>query len=396
MKIATGAGDLRLSPPIAWQMSGDTQTPVDVAYKLRGKSYSFTLGKHDAKRTVFIDPLLQSTYVGGSGAEAVFGVAIGTDRVYVSGGTSGNFPGTAGGAQPTAASGGVESDAYIAAFSLDLTTLIGATYLGGNNTDFGPALLVTEDSIYIAGNTDSPNFPGTASGAFPTFGGGTATDGFIARLSLNLSTLMRATYFGSAEIEQISGLTLANNSIYAVGYTGGTLPGTTGAAQTALSGDSDAFVARFSIDLGTLTRATYLGGSDDDGASGHPVATADSIYVIGSSDSHDFPNTAGGVQATLDPGEIFAAAFVSRLSLDLSTIVQSTYYNVTFAPWSAFTAAEHFGDIFVMGRGRGSGAPGTAGGAQPTPGAAFRSVGRALLADAHQRRQRHLLRRFRR
>lgn len=372
LRIATGAGDLRLSPPIAWQMSGETKTPVDVAYKVRGKSYSFTLGAHDPKRTVYIDPLLQSTYVGGSGAEAAFGIAIGADRVYVSGGTSGNFPGTAGGAQPVAGSGGVESDAYIAAFSLDLTTLLGATYLGGNNTDFGPALLVGEDSIYIAGNTDSTNFPGTASGPQPAFGGGTATDGFIARLSLNLTTLMRATYFGGPEIEQLHGLALTNDSLYAVGYTASSnIAATTGAAQPALAGESDAVIARFSLDLSTLTRATYLGGTGSDAAFSHPVATADSLYVIGSSDSHDFPNVAGGVDDALHPSEIFSAATVSRLSLDLSQHIQSTYYNVDFTPWSAFSVAEHFGDIFVMGRGRGNGAPGTAGGAQPTWGGGF-------------------------
>ncbi|HEX7153711.1 MAG TPA: hypothetical protein VF618_19645 [Thermoanaerobaculia bacterium] len=82
LRITTGVGDLQLSAPIAWQMSGEKKVPVDVAYRVRGKSYSFVLGRYDTKRTVYIDPLLRATYVGGTGSEGTFDVVAGADRLY--------------------------------------------------------------------------------------------------------------------------------------------------------------------------------------------------------------------------------------------------------------------------------------------------------------------------
>ncbi|HEX9985853.1 MAG TPA: hypothetical protein VGF69_21515, partial [Thermoanaerobaculia bacterium] len=106
----------------------------------------------------------------------------------MSGGTDGGFPGTARGAQPNeAANTGVESDVYIAAFSLDLRTLLGATYFGGDNTDFGAALAVTADSVYVTGTTLSTNLPGTAGSAFPATER-THSDGLIRNRRLRAQT----------------------------------------------------------------------------------------------------------------------------------------------------------------------------------------------------------------
>jgi hypothetical protein len=374
LEIATGIGPLRLSRPIAWQLDGERRVPVDVKYSARANTYSFVLGAYDRNKKVYIDPLLQSTYVGGTGSEGVFGAAAGTDRIYVSGGTDGGFPGTAGGAQPAVAPGNSspESDVYVAAFSLDLTTLIAATYYGGSSTDFGSALAVTEDAIYVAGQTDSSDLPGTGTGAVPAYGGGSGRDGFIARLSLDLTTLVRATYFGGNADDFISGIRVFGNSIYAGGATASAaIPGTAGAADPSLTGPTDAFIARFSTDLTTLQRSTYLGGSQYDGTSGNPVINATGVYVVGTTDSHDFPSTAGGLQPTLNPADTSNAAFVSHLSSDLTQIIQSTYYASTFAHISGFAIEEGFGDLFIMGRGAGSMLPGVAGGAQPTPGGGF-------------------------
>ena len=59
----------------------------------------------------------------------------------------------------------------------------------------------------------------------------------------------------------IARLGVLGNDIYVVGTTASTsFPVTDGAYDTALGGDADAFVARFSADLTTLIAATYLGG----------------------------------------------------------------------------------------------------------------------------------------
>jgi hypothetical protein len=103
--IQTGLGELKLSKPIAWQEKDGKKLPVEVSYKLIGKNrYSFVVAKADPSLPIVIDPILQSTYLGGSGVRSLPYHALAihptTGDVYVAGWTSStNFPNTSGGAQ---------------------------------------------------------------------------------------------------------------------------------------------------------------------------------------------------------------------------------------------------------------------------------------------------------
>jgi len=94
---------------------------VEVSYKLIGKNrYSFVVAKADPSLPIVIDPILQSTYLGGSGSDTVYALAIHptTGEVYVAGNTnSTDFPNTSGGAQGTY---GGSTDAFVARLTADL------------------------------------------------------------------------------------------------------------------------------------------------------------------------------------------------------------------------------------------------------------------------------------
>ncbi len=100
---STGHGDVSLTRPEAYQQNGGARRAVTVAYAVRGDTYTFRLGAYDHELPLVIDPLLQATYLGGSGDDSAETVAIHptSGDVYVAGSSySTNFPGTAGGAQP--------------------------------------------------------------------------------------------------------------------------------------------------------------------------------------------------------------------------------------------------------------------------------------------------------
>ncbi|MEO7862845.1 MAG: hypothetical protein ABIU05_20885, partial [Nitrospirales bacterium] len=199
--VETDLGQVTFTPPQASQERNGDRHPVSAAYVLYGRQYGFRLEGYDPTLSVLIDPLLQATYLGGSGGSGTDDIAEAlaihptTGEVYVAGFTdSTNFPGTAGGAQP--ANGGV-IDAFVARLPADLTTLTQATYLGGGNDDVARALAIhpTTGEVYVAGWTGSTNFPGTAGGAQPAYSGG-VIDAFVARLPAGLTTLTQATYLG--------------------------------------------------------------------------------------------------------------------------------------------------------------------------------------------------------
>src|SRR4030095_11878362 len=88
---------------------------------------------------VVIDPLLQATYLGGSGDDQAITLGIGpAGDVYVAGSTASlNFPGTGPGAQPRFGGSGDLStgDAFVARLTDDLTGLEEGTFLGGRGAE---------------------------------------------------------------------------------------------------------------------------------------------------------------------------------------------------------------------------------------------------------------------
>ena len=373
----TEIGPITFSPPVAFQERDGVRQSVPVTYRLTDREYAFSVGAYDPKLPLVIDPLLQSTYLGGGLLDVGRAIAMSliTGDIYVTGLTaSTNFPGTAGGAQPAKS---LLTDAFVARLSGDLKTLIQATYLGGLLADLGTAIAIhpTTGDVYVAGATDSANFPGTAGGAQPLLGGsilGASTNAFIARLPSTLTSLTQATYLGGRLADQASALAINSTTgdVYVTGQATSTdFPGTAGGAQPAIAGSpgvTNAFIARLSGDLKTLTQATYLGGSGVDLAHAMVLAATGDVYVAGEATSTNFPNTAGGAQ----PNNLGSTdAFVARLPSTLTSLTQATYLGGGLADVAFGLAIGPVNsDIYVTGSTASTDFIGTSGGFQPSLG----------------------------
>src|SRR5690349_15756156 len=133
----TGNGPVRFAAPFAYQEAGSGRREVAVAYRLDGDhTYGFELGEFDPALPVVIDPVIQSTYLGGSGSsfaqEGAREMAIHPTNgdVYIAGVTdSDDLPGVGGGAVPASSN----TTGFVARFSADLQTLEQATYFGGSS-----------------------------------------------------------------------------------------------------------------------------------------------------------------------------------------------------------------------------------------------------------------------
>jgi hypothetical protein len=344
---------------------------------LRGCNEDTFVARLNADLTV----LRQSTYLGGTNDDRGEAIAIhpANGDVYVVGLTesSRDFPGTAGGAQPA----GKSDDAFVARLNPDLTILDQATFLGGVSTERPHALAISAASgeVYVAGETDSPDFPGTTGGAQETRGDN-SSDAFVARLSADLTALEQSTYLGGDLDDAALALAIhpTSGDVYLAGETRSTLfPGTDNSAQPQHGSDllgRDAFVSRLSGDLTTLRQSTFLGGGSNDVAQAlaiHPVSGE--VYVAGSTSSEDFPGTNGGVFAEYVHG-VDQEAFVARMNAGLTALDQSTYLGgVVESGPAASTLGKALGisstgDVYVAGFTFSAFFSGTIGGAQETPG----------------------------
>ncbi len=156
-------------------------------------------------------------------------------------------------------------------------------------------------------------------------------DGWIMKLNSS-GTVQWSRYFNSSGAGKTTSilsmeLNRADTNLIIAGITTGLLALkniTTGAAQTVIGGGQDLFVAKISK-TGSMTNwGTYLGGSGtEDNMMGLNTDLNDDIYVLGYSNSTDYPITANPIQST--NFGINDAVF-TKLSSSGATKIYSTYY----------------------------------------------------------------------
>src|SRR5205823_160804 len=88
----------------------------------------------------------------------------------------------------------------------------------------------------------------------------------------------------------------AQGNAFVTGYTLSANFPTKGPLQGNLSAGTDAFVAKLNATGNALVYSTYLGGSAYDNGVGIALDASGSVYVIGWSNSDNFPTTAGAFQ----------------------------------------------------------------------------------------------------
>jgi streptogramin lyase len=176
-----------------------------------------------------------------------------------------------------------------------------------------------------------------------------------------------STYLGGSGIEQGSGIAVdgAGNA-YVTGYTtSANFPTTAGAFQTAIHGGQDAFVAKLNPSGTALVYSTYVGGSGTDGAHGVAVDGAGSAYIIGYTNSSNFPTTSSAFQTT-NRGTF--EAFVSKLNPTGAGLAYSTYLGGKGADEGFAIAVDGTGIAYVTGTTHSTDFPTTPGAFQTTLG----------------------------
>jgi uncharacterized protein (TIGR03437 family) len=287
--------------------------------------------------------VLYSTFLGGSADEAFFHwVAVDSSgNAYVAGSTeSTNFPTL----QPIqVASGGGFEDAYAA--KLDASgNLVYSTYLGGNGDDFPEGVaLDAAGAFYVAGGTNSTNFP-TSNPRQAIFGGGDY-DAFLTKINSAGAALVYSTYLGGSAAEIGSDVSVdSQGSAYLTGDTNSTnFPTTPGAYRTTGAGGTDAYLTKLNADGSTIVYSTRLGGSELDSAVSVAVDAAGSAYVGGSTESANFPVTSPR------PPIAGQDVFVTKFAPDGASLVYSTYQGGGDLEFINQIKVNPFGEAYVTG-----------------------------------------------
>lgn len=348
------SSELRLHRPISYQHTANGDRPVSGQFTLTAKNeIGFQMDGYDASLPLVIDPVLSySTFLGGTAADQLFGVAVDPQgNFYVAGQTaSSNIPVT-GAFQGT--SGGF-TDAFVAKFNADGSGLVYCTYLGGNLIDIAQAIAVDANgSAYVTGFTSSTNFP-TKNPLQAALKG--QQDIFVTKLSPDGASLVFSTYLGGSALDTIAAIALdAQDDVVLAGTTKSTDFPVVNALEptlTGTAGNSDAFVAKLSADGSHLIFSTYLGGTSVDGATGVAVDSQGNILVSGGTDSTDFP-TSNALQPTAGGGPtnnaITSDAFLTKLNPSGTAVLFSTYWGGTGSEQATNVSVDSSDNIFLVG-----------------------------------------------
>lgn len=199
--------------------------------------------------------VLFATFLGGAGEEAGWALTLDAgSNVYLTGQTSSSdFPTTVDALQPIIGDQGNfgTMDAFVTKIHTGGTGLLYSTFLGGDIDESGTGIAVDgSGQIYVAGQTDSDDFPVTM-GADQLSNGGGPEDVFVVKINPAApgpSGLVYSTYLGKAGLDLANGVGLdGQGNFYVCGETYSTNFATTGAVQAGFGGGfSDSFVAKFS------------------------------------------------------------------------------------------------------------------------------------------------------
>lgn len=299
--------------------------------------------------------LVYSTYLGGASDEPYWSASIAVDRdgyAYITGTTlSSNFPVTPG-AYQMALKG--FSDAFVTKLNLDGSGLIYSTYLGGTSDDgayYGDAIEVDSGGhAYVTGFTYSMDFPHTPGAFQPTLKGG--YNAFVTKFNSSGTGLVYSTYLGGSAFDSATGIAVdGGGKAYVTGYTySNDFPTTPGAYQTVnrSPGGSNAFVTKFNSSGTALVYSTYLGGSGGfDGAAAIDVHWDNKAYVVGDTNSTDFPTTADAFQKNYGGGA--DDVFVTKLNETGSGLDYSTYLGGALDDYANNIALDTNGQAHVVG-----------------------------------------------
>jgi hypothetical protein len=206
--------------------------------------------------------------------------------------------------------------------------LVYSTYLGGHGGDAGRIAVDGAGNAYLAGTTQSDDFPTTTGALDTSFNGGGDRLGrlyevFVTKLDASGSTLLYSTYLGGSHgADFSSGIAIdVAGRVYLAGETfSDDFPTTPGAFdQTFNGGVTNAFVSKLNETGSALIYSTYLGAGN--AAYDIAVDAAGSAYVTGAT-GPGLPTTPGAFDTSSNGGP---DAFVTKLDATGSALIYSTY-----------------------------------------------------------------------
>ena len=182
------------------------------------------------------------------------------------------------------------NDIVVVVLSAPDYSLTYSTYLGGNNVDVPYDISVDDDNIYITGATASTDFP-LVNPVDAVIEG--ASEVFASKISPyigGINSLVYSTFIGGSGVEYGYGIKVDENEIaYIIGVTQSPDFPLVNSFDLNYEGESEAFVLKLSALGNSLLFSTFLGGDGSDAGADIAVDGSGNMYIAVNTTSSDYP-----------------------------------------------------------------------------------------------------------
>ncbi|HWY11703.1 MAG TPA: gliding motility-associated C-terminal domain-containing protein [Bacteroidia bacterium] len=260
-------------------------------------------------------------------------------------------------------------------------TVVVCSYSGATNYAFGDCCTYDANgNIYVGADAD-PGYP-TTPGAFQLNNNSLTTTGYwnsdiiISVYNSNGTAKLFSTYIGGDYADFPMDIIVKNNEITIFGFTNSdNYPCTANAFDTTynsviLTNDNDIVISKLNTAGTTLLASTYIGGTKNECYSSSTLSnwgwavgemecdTSGNVYIIGATNSPDFPVTAGVISNTLQGT---TDAYVFKINNTLSNLIWSTYLGGSLNEGGISIKLDGSGGVYCYGSTTSSNFPTTAG-----------------------------------
>ena len=338
----TGRGSL-IDGELMVRHSGSEEA-LPAGFVIQQNRFGFSAPQRDLSKAVIIDPLVYSTYIGGSENDSAYPIAVDSSgSTYVTGrANSTNFP-ISNAYQSTY--GGGSFDVFVLKLNPAGSAPIYSTYIGGSGWDQGEAIVVDSNgNAYVTGYTGSINFP-TSYPYQGIYRGGTY-DAFVLKLNAAGSALVYSTYIGGSGDDLGHDIAVdASGNAYVTGSTSSTNFPLANANQSTNGGVDDVFVLKLKPTGSALIYSTFIGGNGEDVGNSIAIDSSGNAYVTGFTTSTNFPlvNAFQGTHSGTDD------VFVLKLNPVGNVLLYSTYIGTSGEDSGNSIAVDSAGNICVTG-----------------------------------------------
>lgn len=162
--------------------------------------------------------------------------------------------------------GGGLQDGFVLKATPDLSQVIWSSFLGGSDNDAAYVINFSRNgNLYVAGGTASSNFPVTGGVIQPSYGG--RIDGFITEITDDGTSIVRSTFLGTDQADQIYGIQVdTSGNVYVGGTTEGVWQIVNG-SYPGINPYGKQFIAELKPDLSGYIYSTVFGSSNSAAAS---------------------------------------------------------------------------------------------------------------------------------